>query len=130
MKKNFLTVLLFVCLCNFISYGQISGEFKISKIDSTFNFYLINVKSRKIKGLILVSKNDTLINKIQSKIQVGKEYKLTLFKNSLTRGIQNTSSPQISVDEKIIWKTGDDFTIYFSDDIENLYYIRKEIQTE
>ena len=117
---------MFLLIKTFHSSAQISGEFKVLKIDSTSNFYLINVKNKKLKGLILIPKNDSLEDKQQSKIEVGKQYVLTLLLNSLTRGIPSTASPQIAIDNKVIWKTGDNFMVYFTDDIRRLFYLRFE----
>ena len=118
MKKTLFILAMCAILCNYSSYGQISDKFKITKIDSTSNFYLIYAKSFKIKGLILISKTDSLEKKGQNKIIVGEKYKLTLYKNSLTRGVTSNLSPKISVDNKVIWKTEDDFEVYLTDDIE------------
>lgn len=128
MKKILFILAMCTILCNYSSYGQISDNFKITKIDSTSSFYLVYAKSFKIKSLILVSKTDSLMKKSQKKVIVGEKYKLTLYKNSLTRGVTSNLSPKISVENKVIWKKGDDFTVYLTDDIENLFYLRKEKQ--
>ncbi|WP_289659938.1 hypothetical protein [Flavobacterium panacagri] len=126
MKASFFLMSIFLLLQTFQSSAQIYGEFKVLKIDSTPNFYLINVKNKKWKGLILTPKNDSLEDKKQCKIELGKRYVLTLLLNSLTRGIPSTASPQIAIDNKVIWKTGDNFMVYFTDDIRRLFYLRQE----
>jgi hypothetical protein len=102
-------------------YSQDIENYKVDKIDSTKNYYLIYVQ--KDKPYLIVSPKSSIADKSLKKIVIQDQYKLRLFPNNLTRGISRSYSPTISVDGQTIWQTGDKFEVVFTKQLNGLYYL-------
>lgn len=132
MRNKFykITILIIVCFFSTILYSQNSNEkskkYKVIKIDSTENNYLIYVKKRKEKYLI-ISLNENISEKIKAthkKLRKNKKYKfkLKLFDVKFTSMLEDNS---VSVDSKVVWKKEDDFNLYLTRNLIGLHYLRK-----
>jgi hypothetical protein len=116
-----------LCLFSTLLYSQNNNEksekYKVIKIDSTKNNYLVYVKKREKKYLIISLKTN-ITNKIKpeyKKIEKNKKYELDLklFDVKLTGMIEDNT---VSVDSKVVWKKGDDFDLYITKSLIGLYY--------
>lgn len=90
--------------------------YKIIKIDSTKNNYIIDIKNKtNIYFRIISEKNLEIDSKKCHKIRLNKKYKLKLlFTEPIFSGGKEVS---VEVDDKIIWKDGDNFRISYTNNL-------------
>ncbi|WP_394748245.1 hypothetical protein [Spongiimicrobium salis] len=122
-----LTVL--ICFCSMTLYAQkCDTKYKITKIDSTEGNYLIYAQKAKTKLLIISSKETVMSNyenKSNGNIKIGKRYKMKLHEFKLEfASLPPEITPTLTIDNKQVWKKGDDFNVFFSRNLIGLYYVR------
>lgn len=99
-----------------------NGKFKILKVDSISNEYMIYAFKAKKYYKILSNKND-LINKNCKRISLNKTYDLILKIEYSQRGIYENVSGIARKDGPVIYFEGDSITdLYTSPNIQGLYY--------
>jgi hypothetical protein len=123
--------LLFILLLSFTKAH--SQSFKVVKIDTTANHYLIFItKGDSLKGII-VSEKKTISKskKTAVKIETGQEYKLDLEKYRLLKFMNKTSFETetsgkggITVDGVVVWRVSDNYGLYETKNLRGLFYIK------
>lgn len=102
--------------------SQNCDKFKVESIDSTTNNYIIDLTLAS-KRYVVISTKEKPENQLD-KIEVGKKYKFELIKSNLTDNFQIDKNFRVNIEGKNVWKNGDDFEIYFTENLIGLYYIK------
>lgn len=91
-------------------------KYRIIKIDSTNNNYIIDIKNNSNQLFRIISeKNLEIDSKKCHKIRLNKKYKLKLlFTEPIFSGGIEAS---VEVDDKIAWKDGDNFRISYTNNL-------------
>lgn len=131
-RPVFSLCLLFVWLL--FSSNAWSQCYKVVKIDSTENHYLISVSEEgSFKGIIVSEKKvGKASKKGNAKIEIGQEYKFDLEKYRLLKFINRTAFETetsgkggITIDGKVVWKASDDYELYQATNVQGLFYSEK-----
>lgn len=114
----------------FKSFNEKKVNCKIMNIDSTSNFYYINIEKRNFfsknkDSMIIVPKQDTIISNL-SKITIGKIYRLRLndsYYKEIISEMKKTKEEVFYYEEgKQIWDRKSNREFYTTDNLINLYY--------
>ena len=121
--------IIWIVLLNFTflsvnAQSQDEKLYRVVKIDSTENNYIINLEENEIRYVVISQKSRKRRKK--KRIVLGKEYRLNLVEFNLAGKFQLDKNLSIVIDDKIIWEKGDNFKLYFCDDIKGLYLKRKK----
>jgi hypothetical protein len=120
--KKYLLLFFMVVFWEISLYSQ---NFEVTSIDSTSNNFIIMVKNNEKEFLILspkVKEKKCLVSK-SKKIKVGYHYDLLLEEATLFGKTEPNVNNTIYVDDRIIWKKGDSFNIYFCENLKGLYFL-------
>ncbi|MDI9363577.1 MAG: hypothetical protein QM541_01405 [Flavobacterium sp.] len=126
-----LCILLILLLSSSHGYSQ---SFKIAKIDSTTNYYLVSISEGDSNKGIIVSKKKVVKGnrKANTKIETGQMYRLDLEKYRLLKFINRTSFETetsgkggIAIDGVVVWKPSDGYGLYETADLQGLLYAKK-----
>jgi hypothetical protein len=120
VQNNFFSLIILL-LCTTVMHSQDCNKYKVEKIDSTQNNYLVYLKAS--KPPLLVSPKVSAPNKDSKKIIISNKYEFCIYENTLNKGIPKNMSPSISIDGETIWKTGDKHRVAFTKQLAGLYYL-------
>jgi hypothetical protein len=121
MKKYF--ILFFIIF--FWGLKSYSQDFEVTSIDSTKNNYIIMVKNCETEYLILspkTKKKKKFVSK-NKRIKIGKKYSFLLVEVTFFAKSEPNLNNIIYVDKRIIWEKGDNFKIYFCENLKGLDFI-------